>query len=527
MRSRFLIIRFGSLGDVVLTSATVLNLKINNPNSELVYLTKERFRRTVEMFDGVDEVVTIPNSGSIRDLMTTLMQLDNRSFSTVIDLHGNPRSWFTRKFVAADSKCIYPKRRHERQLAVRKKIIPSKYPHTIDSYNDVVRQLGQYVFCQRPLLRSPAVPDEISSRFDTSGELVVLAPGAAHATKQWPADRFAETARQLHDSRGVQIVWAVTSVERESTLAASATLRKDLPGSDFIELTDCPLEHLAAVLGRANLTIANDSGVAHLSSAAGTPVVAVFGPTHPILGFRPRGLDDTVVEVDEPCRPCSLHGKKDCYRDQRYCLTLIAADEVAEIASGILDRRADNAPALFVDRDGTLIVEKNYLSDPDQVELESGTVKALLQARDKGYRIVVVSNQSGVARGYFDTESVEAVNRRLLEILTANRVQVDGVYFCVHHRDGVVPEYAVDCECRKPAPGMAEKAAVDLGIDLRRSVVVGDSLADINLGRVIGGRSVLVRTGYGAKNEIRLKASPWSETVPVCDNLLSAVQTEL
>jgi histidinol-phosphate phosphatase family protein len=269
------------------------------------------------------------------------------------------------------------------------------------------------------------------------------------------------------------------------------------------ELVDHPLRELVPIIRGADLTIANDSGIAHLSSAAGAATIALFGPTHPALGFAPRGLFDRVVEVDEWCRPCSIHGSKPCFREEQYCFTRITAERLYEVASDTLRRARAARPAIFLDRDGTVIKEKHFLSDADEVELEEGVVDALKAVSGKGYRLVIVSNQSGVARGYFDESAVERVNGRVVELLARRGVEIDAVYYCPFYRDGTVTAYSIESHLRKPAPGMAEAAATDLNLDLRRSIVIGDRLSDINLGRAFGGRSYLVRTGYGAKSERR------------------------
>jgi D-glycero-D-manno-heptose 1,7-bisphosphate phosphatase len=244
-----------------------------------------------------------------------------------------------------------------------------------------------------------------------------------------------------------------------------------------------------------------------------------------VLGFSPRGLDDRVIEVDEYCRPCSLHGRKPCYREERFCFTRISPEYVARLAGEMLDTQITRSPALIVDRDGTVMVDKHFLSDPRQVELIDGSTEALRRAGAAGYKIVIISNQSGVARGYFGIEEVERVNARLLQVLAGEGVHVDAIYYCPHHsKEGVQPEFSIDCNCRKPGSGMAERAAAELGIDLRRSMVVGDSLSDLYLGRVIGCPSLLVRTGYGAKEELKLKASGEDTACLVFDNLFGAIE---
>ncbi|MEE8577430.1 MAG: HAD-IIIA family hydrolase, partial [candidate division Zixibacteria bacterium] len=268
----------------------------------------------------------------------------------------------------------------------------------------------------------------------------------------------------------------------------------------------------------ADLTIVNDSGISHLSSAVGTDVLTLFGPTHPALGFAPRSLFDQVMQVDEDCRPCSLHGAKRCFREERYCFRRITSEMIAQKASSMLQLLTERRPALFVDRDGTIIVEKRYLSDPEQVELIDGAASALKRVGELGYKIVIVSNQSGVARGYYGIEDVELVNHRMLDLLTAAGVEVDGVYYCPCHPEGVVDQFAREDFSRKPGGGMAEQGALELNIDLRRSVVVGDSQVDLDLARVIGAGSFLVKTGYGKKTAEALHADA-RQRVTIIENL--------
>jgi D-glycero-D-manno-heptose 1,7-bisphosphate phosphatase len=148
-------------------------------------------------------------------------------------------------------------------------------------------------------------------------------------------------------------------------------------------------------------------------------------------------------------------------------------------------------PCIFFDRDGTLIEERNYLSDPAQVSLMPGAAEAVRLAREAGRLAVVLTNQSGVGRGFFAMKDVEAVHRRLEELLAEDGAKLDAIYVCPH-----APEDG--CACRKPSPGLAVQAAGDLGIDLRASWMVGDKAADLELAAAAGMQGALVRTGYGA-----------------------------
>lgn len=507
------------MGDVILTSAPVLNLRLAFPDSRILFLTRERYRPLVEMFQTVDEILTVSDRPGFDELSDLVLSLDDRNLEGIIDLHGSLRSWIIRRLTNANGKYSYPKRRKERFQLVRSHRIPETWPTTIDSYNEAIRSVGGEAIVRRPILwgdsNATDKPDEARKK------TVVIAPGAAHANKQWPLERFAQVAAKLHEEHGVHIVWLVTGADD-----VQLDIGTYLPRESFTRLIDRPLIELTAVIERAELTIANDSGIAHLSTGLGTPTLAIFGPTHSALGFAPGGTFDTVIQVDEPCRPCSLHGKRPCYREQRYCFTRITPDDVAARARVILSRNIREGRALILDRDGTVAVNKHYLSDPEGVQLEATVLEALTIAQQRGWKLVIVSNQSGVARGLFTVDQVERVNGRLLQLLTAQGVRIDGLWFCPHHpTDGTLPEYSIPCDCRKPGPGMVDEAARTLGFNPRNSVVIGDHRDDYLLGRGIGAKSLLVRTGHGRATEEELKRRGVDAQGVVFPNLLAAVNS--
>ncbi|MCK5243335.1 HAD family hydrolase [bacterium] len=153
--------------------------------------------------------------------------------------------------------------------------------------------------------------------------------------------------------------------------------------------------------------------------------------------------------------------------------------------------------AVFLDRDGTIIAEKEYLSDPAKVELLPGAGDGVAHIRAAGYLAVMTSNQSGVARGYFDEAAVARVNDRLQDMLGKFNTKLDGTYYCPHYAKGSNPVFSRECDCRKPKPGMLKQAARELDIDLNSSWVIGDKQADIDFGRQAGLKTILVLTGYG------------------------------
>ncbi len=150
--------------------------------------------------------------------------------------------------------------------------------------------------------------------------------------------------------------------------------------------------------------------------------------------------------------------------------------------------------AVFLDRDGVVILEKGYISSPEQLELYPFTQEAITKLMEANWKIYIISNQSAVARGILTEEDLDLVHRRLLEL-----IPVDKIYYCPHHPDGKAGlPYSIHCDCRKPEAGLILRAARDNHIDLSRSYLLGDRASDILAGKKAGVITVLVRTGYGA-----------------------------
>jgi D-glycero-D-manno-heptose 1,7-bisphosphate phosphatase len=152
--------------------------------------------------------------------------------------------------------------------------------------------------------------------------------------------------------------------------------------------------------------------------------------------------------------------------------------------------------AVFLDRDGTVNEEVGYLSDLKKLRLLPGAGAAIRMLNEAGLKVVLVTNQSGVARGYFPESFVTETHELLTRMLALESARLDGIYYCPHHPKAGNSAYTMDCDCRKPATGMLDRAARDLEIDLGRSFMVGDKWSDVELGNRAGARSVLVRTGF-------------------------------
>lgn len=179
--------------------------------------------------------------------------------------------------------------------------------------------------------------------------------------------------------------------------------------------------------------------------------------------------------------------------------------------------------AIFLDRDGTVCEEVGYVNHPTRCRLLPRSAEAVRRINDAGFRAVVVTNQAGVARGYFEEEMIDRVHDRLRQMLAESGARLDAIYYCAHHPEVGAPPYRRDCDCRKPRPGLLLRAAEDLDLDLSGSYMIGDSVKDIEAARAAGTTAVLVLTGYG-RGEWEYRRDRWSvQPDHVAEDLLDAV----
>jgi D-glycero-D-manno-heptose 1,7-bisphosphate phosphatase len=174
--------------------------------------------------------------------------------------------------------------------------------------------------------------------------------------------------------------------------------------------------------------------------------------------------------------------------------------------------------AVFIDKDGTLIHDVPYNVDPERIVLYDGTLRALNDLKELGYLLIVISNQAGVAHGYFEEQALEGVKERLRILL--GDIAIDGFYFCPHHPQGIIERYTMACDCRKPQPGMILQAAEDFQVDLSQSWMIGDILSDVEAGNRAGCKTMLIDNG----NETVWEMSPLRKPTYIVKDLREASQ---
>lgn len=332
MRS-ILVIRFSSLGDIILTEPIVRALRDNYGEAEILFLTKARYAELPAMFAAVDETHTLDEDGNLSALTKRLKELD---VDLIVDLHNNPRSAYVR------SKLGIPAVRSQKEwfkrvLTVRWKRLGVQPKHQIERCAEAVKKLGITVEVAPPRIVVPHTAREWWAEQKPNNQQLsdyyVLAAGASYETKRAPDELLEGIHRELHSVFGYPVVFVGGAAEQKFLESLARKLNPP-PAGVFANLS---FSNVAAILQDSRFVISNDSGLAHLAAAVEAPVVALFGPTHPILGFRPLGTRSHAYTVNEYCSPCSLHGNRPCYRQERFCFTRMQPNDIAQVVAKLLN----------------------------------------------------------------------------------------------------------------------------------------------------------------------------------------------
>ncbi len=517
------------LGDAVLSLPVLDGLRRTFPGAELIVSAKRAVAGLYELVHGVAGVVPDAGRGP-RGLAATARRLRRERCDVALLLPNAFGSALLARLAGIPHRVGYARDGRSPLLtaAVPVQTAAERW-HQVDAYRALLGALEWDEGERRPVLRVPPHAAADADRLlaeappPASGRpLVAVAPGGAYGgAKRWHADRFAAAADRLAGELGAAIV--IVGSPRETAEAAAVARQVRAPVLDLAGRTTLP--DLGAVLSRCAILLANDSGAMHVAAAVGTPAVAIFGPTRP-AATGPLGRA-VVLHHLVPCSPCRY---RQCPIDHP-CMDGITPEAVVAAAHALLAAPEPPVearwvggprPVIFLDRDGTINEEAGYIHDPANLKLIPGAVEALRQLRGRGFALVVVSNQAGVARGIMGEAEVAAVNAALARQLAPHGVAPDAFYACPHHADHGTPPYRRDCTCRKPGPGMLLRAAREHGLDLTRAALIGDHWTDVLAARGLGIPAALVLTGHGAEEWERHRREP--RDVHVAADLLAAAR---
>lgn len=164
--------------------------------------------------------------------------------------------------------------------------------------------------------------------------------------------------------------------------------------------------------------------------------------------------------------------------------------------------------AVFLDRDGTIIEDVGYMNSPEQIQFIPGSIEAIKKLKEAGYKVVVITNQAGIARGLITEDMLQTIDKVLHKWILNGGTHLDGIYYCPHHPEHGVYPYKQVCECRKPHPGLIRKAQKDLNIDLSQSFMIGDKATDVEAGKRAGTKTIFVMTGRGKNEKEKIVEKP-------------------
>jgi heptosyltransferase-2 len=341
---KILIIRLSSLGDIVLTTPVIKSLKRKFPDSDIFFLTKNEYHDLLKNDPHIFSLIEFDpfeKHKGVSGFFRLVRELKGYNFDLMIDLHANLRSFLIRHLLKANIKIKYNKRWLARLLLVHLKFIKVKPIYTIDSYLEALKKIDVNSSDKNPIIYLDQEGENFMKDFlmekkiEKDDIVVGIHPGAKWKTKRWTEEKFARVCQILNKKSQIKIILFGDRkdqdvIERINSLSENQRVFKAV---------NLPLNKFISLIKRCDCFVTNDSGPMHIASALGVPVVAIFGPTHPKLGFAPIGSENIILTADVKCSPCSLHGGKRCHKKSRFCMDLIEPEMVADAVERLLEKR--------------------------------------------------------------------------------------------------------------------------------------------------------------------------------------------
>lgn len=358
--------------------------------------------------------------------------------------------------------------------------------HQVNYYLNIVRSIQMDIEETTPYIHLTDDEREKARETIASGlqeprlPLIGINPGATYGSaKRWPPKYFAEVIMKIINDLNARVIIFGSPAEVDianeiiNEINTLKIKRRTEYGSRIMVMSGkTSLRELAALISECDAFITNDSGSMHMASALYVPTAAIFGSTDP-TATGPFGKGHKIIIADLPCSPCM---KRECPEGEIVCMTEISPDKVFKALTEILPK----VRAVFLDKDGTIIEDKNYLNSFDDFVILPLSRKNLQQLKKAGFKLIGITNQSGIARGSVYKKFVIESNE-----LLQKKLGIDDFYYCPHHPDD-------KCSCRKPEPLMMLNAKLDHGIDLKKSYVIGDKESDVLLGKKTGATGILI-----------------------------------
>lgn len=480
------------IGDAVLTTPALAALRAGFPQATITLLVKPAVAELLHGHPAIDDIVLYRDPGPHAGLggkVALAIQLNRGRYDLAILLQNAFEAAAVTALAGIPHRYGYATDGRSFLLTHRVPLTSKiRRMHQVEYYLELLRPLGIPIEPSSPTLRTTpgedAAADELLRAFgvDVGKTLIGINPGSIYGSaKRWIPERFAQVADRVAAEREACVL--IVGGKGEEALGAAIAGMMTAPAIVLSGRTT--VRQVMALIKRCRLFITNDTGPMHIAAAFRVPLVAMFGPTNPAT-TSPYGPGHELLRRPVDCSPCLL---RECPIDHR-CMEGIGVEEAHTAAVRQLQVQAAQS-VVYLDRDGTLNFDPGYLNQPEHLRLLPGAGPAVARLNRAGFKTVVLSNQSGLARGFITQEQLDAVHRRLRELLAADGARLDGIFICPHHPDDA-------CACRKPAPGLVLRARQELGLapdHASHAMVVGDRAGDIGLARNIGATAIFVRSG--------------------------------
>ncbi|MDI6801303.1 MAG: lipopolysaccharide heptosyltransferase II [Thermodesulfovibrionales bacterium] len=495
------------IGDAVMTMPAIKALKAAHPDSKISILVRHSVASVFENNQDIDEIILYDDrfKGMLGKFRLARM-LRQKGFSKAI-LFQNAFEAALIAFLARIPERIGYNRDGRGFLLT--KAVPfngdDRKVHHINYYLNLLKAADIRVDYSNPWIYL-SIDERLSARDKLSTvkrPILGINPGATYGSaKRWFPERFAEVANWFINDTGGSVVIFGGSREVDIAQEIEYLIRRqksedrrqtkfnlqslDLDSSlvtlySLLNLAgETSLRELISLASECDVFVSNDSGPMHIAYAVGTPLVAIFGSTDPKL-TGPAGESNVVINADFVCSPCF---ERTCKDNDMRCMYAITSEDVYHGIKKMLSGKK----AVFFDRDGTLCKDADYLNDWKDFEVFADT-ESLQALKEKGFLLIGISNQSGIARGFVDEGFVKEANKVFID-----KYGFDDFYYCPHHPDE-------HCSCRKPEPWMLFTARAKYKINLRESYIVGDKDVDMLLAKAVGAKGILVKTGKQQESE--------------------------
>jgi len=477
------------IGDAVITIPAVRSIRHAFPQAHISLLVKPWVSEIFRESPDIDEVILYDDTfKGWRGKFKLAKKLREKSFDKAFLLQNAFDAALITWLSGIPERIGY--NRDGRGLLLTKAVAVEKavlQKHQVYYYLDLLKSAGIEPADIHPYLHltdseRQSARNLLSSHFtDDKGPLIGINPGATFGSaKRWPPELFAELIIKLITKLNGRVVISGGPSEGEITDEIIAEINSlntrmktvDISPRILVMAGKTGLRELAALISECDVFVTNDSGPMHMASALHVPVVAIFGSTDK-KATGPYGDGHRIISKDLECAPCM---ERECPEGHLNCMTAVTSDEVFDAVRDILPVNK----AVFLDKDGTLIEDKHYLNSFDGLLILRGTKAGLKRLKEAGFKLIGITNQSGIARGIVDLKFVKESNAYL-----EKELGIDDFYFCPHHPDE-------KCSCRKPEPLLMLKARSKHRINFKTSYVIGDRESDVLLSGKTGVTSILL-----------------------------------